>query len=129
MQHEKKVMRAYHRELFLAFAVYAVLLFSANRFGRPMAEGALRTAVLLMPMIGFGLMIWTIARHVRRIDEYRRQSLLETFAIAAAMTAAATFSYGFLETAGYPRLSMFAVWPLMGGSWMLVVLGRSLLNR
>lgn len=25
------------------------------------------------------------------------------------------FTYGFLETAGYPRLSMFTVWPLMGG--------------
>ncbi len=129
MQHEKKVMRAYHRELFFAFAVYAVLLFSAISFGRPMAAGALRTVVLLLPMIGFGLMIWTIARHVRRIDEYRRQNLLETFAIAAAITAAATFSYGFLETAGFPRLSMFTVWPLMGGSWMLVVFVRLLLKR
>jgi predicted membrane protein len=129
MQHEKKVMRLYHRELFCAFAVYAVLLFSAIHFGRPMAEGALRTLILVLPMIGFGLMIWSIARHVRRIDEYRRQSMLETFAIAAAITAAATFSYGFLETAGFPRLSMFTVWPVMGASWMLVAVARALLNR
>ncbi|WP_426175367.1 hypothetical protein [Massilia sp. TWR1-2-2] len=129
MQHEKKVMRTYHRELALSFVVYAVLLFGANWLGRPMADGVLRTAVLLSPVIGFGLMIWTIARHVRRIDEFMRQSLLETFAIAAAITAAVTFSYGFLETAGFPRLSMFAVWPLMGASWMLVCLGRWLLKR
>ena len=129
MQHEKKVMRTYHRELALSFVVYAVLLFGANWLGRPMVDGVLRTAVLLSPVIGFGLMIWTIARHVRRIDEFMRQSLLETFAIAAAITAAVTFSYGFLETAGFPRLSMFAVWPLMGASWMLVCLGRWLLKR
>lgn len=129
MGHEKKVMRAYHRELGLAFVVYVVLLFCAIRFGRPMAEGTLRTIVLLTPMIGFGLAIWAIARHVRRVDEYIRQTFLETFAIAAAITAAVTFSYGFLETAGYPRISMFAVWMVMGGSWGLVCIIRSVLKR
>jgi hypothetical protein len=129
MTHEKKVARAYHRELALAFAVYAVLLFSAIRFGRPMADGPLRTIILLSPMIGFGLAIWAIARHIRRIDEYLRQNLLETLSISAAMTAALTFSYGFLETAGFPRISMFAVWPVMGASWALVCLVRFLLKR
>lgn len=129
MRHEKKVMQAYYRELFLAFGVYVVLLFGANHIGRPMAAGAARTLILVMPMVGFGLMIWAIARHVRRIDEYRRQTLLETFAIAAAITAAATFTYGFLERAGFPRLSMFAVWPMMGGAWMLVCVARALLKR
>lgn len=129
MGHEKKVMRAYHRELGLSMAVYVVLLFSAIHFGRPMAEGTLRTIILLLPMIGFGLAIWAIARHVRRIDEYMRRKLLETLSIAAAMTAAITFSYGFLETAGFPRLSMFTVWPVMGASWGLVCLVRYLLKR
>jgi hypothetical protein len=129
MRHEKKVARAYHRELGLAMAVYIVLLFSAIRFGRPMADGTLRTIVLLMPMIGFGLAIWAIARHVSRIDEYMRRSMLETFAIAAAITAAVTFSYGFLETAGFPRISMFTVWPVMGTAWGLVCFARFLLKR
>jgi hypothetical protein len=80
-------------------------------------------------MIGFLLAIWALARHLRRIDEFMRQTMLETFAIGAAVTAAVTFSYGFLETAGFPRISMFAVWPIMGASWMLVCLGRWLLKR
>lgn len=46
--------------------VYAVL-FCAIRFGRPMPEGALRTTILGMPMMNFGLAIWAIARHVARI--------------------------------------------------------------
>jgi hypothetical protein len=129
MTHEKQIARTYRRELGLAFAVYIVLLFSAIHFGRPMAEGTLRTIILLTPMIGFGLAIWAIARHVSRIDEYMRQTMLETFAIAAAITAAVTFSYGFLETAGFPRISMFAVWPVMGGAWGLVCLARFLLKR
>jgi hypothetical protein len=129
MQHEKKVARAYYRELGLSMAVYIVLLFGAIRFGRPMPDGALRTAILVMPMIGFGLAIWAIARHIGRIDEYMRRTLLETFAIASAITAAVTFSYRFLETAGFPRLSMFSVWPVMGSAWALVCLARFLLKR
>ena len=129
MTHEKKVARAYRRELGLSMSLYVVLLFGAIKFGRPMPDGALRTAVLLTPMIGFGLAIWAIARHLRRIDEYMRQTMLETFAIGAAITAAVTFSYGFLETAGFPKISMFSVWLIMGASWALVCLGRYLLKR
>jgi hypothetical protein len=129
MGHEKKVMRVYYRELGLSMLVYIVLLFSAIKLGRPMPEGALRTAILVMPIIGFLLAIWAIARHLRRSDEYMRQTMLETFAIGSAVTAAVTFSYGFLETAGFPRISMFAVWPIMASSWGLVCLGRCLLKR
>jgi hypothetical protein len=71
--------------------------------------GLLRTVVLLSPMIGFAMMIRAIARHVARIDEYQRLRLLESLALAFAITGAVTFSYGFLETAGYPKLSMFSV--------------------
>jgi hypothetical protein len=129
MRHENKVARAYYRELGVAMAVYVVLLFSAIRFGRPMAEGTLRTIILLTPIIGFGLAIWAIARHLSRIDEYMRQTMLETFAIAAAITAAVTFSYGFLETAGFPRISMFTVGLVMAGSWGVICLLRFLPKR
>jgi hypothetical protein len=118
--HEKQVARAYRTELWTAVAIYAVLLFASITFGRRMDDGALRTIVLVMPMIGFGLMIRAIARHVSRIDEYQRQRLLETIALSAAITGAVTFTYGFLETAGFPRLSMFYVWVIMGASWALV---------
>ncbi|MFC0134055.1 hypothetical protein CR105_10830 [Massilia eurypsychrophila] len=129
MGHEKKVARAYLREMVLSMVVYVVLLIGAMKFGRPLPDGVLRTAILLVPMIGFFLAIWAVARHLGRIDEYQRRIMLDTFAIGSAVTAAVTFSYGFLETAGFPRLSMFAVWPIMGASWMVVCLGRWLLKR
>lgn len=115
--HEKRVARAYRYELWTAIAVYVVLLAGSIRYGRPLADGPLRTIALLAPMIGFGLMIRAIARHVARIDEYQRLRLLEGVALAFAITAAVTFSYGFLETAGFPKLSMFSVWMVMGVSW------------
>ena len=127
--HEKRVARAYRFELWTAIAVYVVLLTGSIRFGRPLADGPLRTAVLLLPMIGFGLMIRAIARHVARIDEYQRLRMLESVALAFSITAAVTFSYGFLETAGFPKLSMFTVWIVMGASWGLVNLARGMFAR
>ena len=123
--HEKRVGKAYLRELGGAILLYTVLLMASIRFGRPMEDGTLRVAVLLSPMIGFCLALWAIARHLGRVDEYLRGFLLESFALAAALTAGLTFSYGFLETAGYPRLSMFTVWMVLCGVTGLVCLVRS----
>jgi hypothetical protein len=127
--HEKQVARAYKAELWTAVAVYIVLLFGSISFGKRMDDGALRTFVLVLPMIGFGLMIRAIARHVSRIDEYQRQRLLETLALAFGITGAVTFTYGFLETAGFPRLSMFTVWIIMGSSWGAVCAVRGWWSR
>jgi hypothetical protein len=125
----QKVMKPYFREMSVALAVYILLLISSIYFGRPMNDGVLRTMVLASPIAGFGLMLVAVARHSRRIDEYLRQRLLETFALAAAITAGVTFTYGFLETAGFPRLSMFTVWPVMGVAWGVVDFVRCRLQR
>jgi len=121
---QKQVISRYKREMLWSLAVYAVLLTGSIKFGRPMPDGAARTVMLASPMLGFVGMIWAIARHVGGIDEYQRKFMLETWAIAAALTAATTFSYGFLETAGYPKISMFSVWMIMCGSWGVVCAAR-----
>jgi len=127
--HEKRVGNTYLREMGASLLVYTLLLVAAIRLARPMDEGVLRTLFLLSPMLGFCLMLWAIARHLNRVDEYRRRFLLESFALAAGITAGLTFTYGFLETAGYPRLSMFSVWMVLCGATMLVCLLRSLRAR
>ncbi|HHH7389147.1 TPA: hypothetical protein ACP2SZ_005232, partial [Escherichia coli] len=58
-----------------------------------------------------------VIRHIRHLDELARKVHLEGLAVAFVGTALITFSYGFLETAGFPRLSMFMVWSLMGPLW------------
>lgn len=126
---EKQIYGTYRRELTVAIAVYMVLLFGAIRLARPMDDGILRTALLVSPMIGFGLMIRAIIRLVARIDEYQRMRMLETFSIAMAITGAVTFTYGFLETAGFPRISIFAVWMVMGVSWGVVGCVRRFMDR
>lgn len=121
---ERKAGATYMRELFGSIAIYVGLLIPSIIYGQEMEAGPLKTAVLTCPMIGFVLMIWAIARHFGRMDEYQRIVTLETFALAAALTAAVTFTYGFMENAGYPRLSMFYVWGVMGFSWLVIGLLR-----
>lgn len=127
--HEKRIARVYFRELGGSMLVYCALLFGAIHFGRPMEEGVARVLVLASPMIGFCLAVWAVARQMRRVDEFIRQTTLETLAIAAAVTAGLSFTYGFLETAGYPRLSMFTVWPVMGAVWGAVTCIRNWIGR
>lgn len=127
--YEKQVMRKYHVELWVAIAIYAVLLTGSIKYARPLPDGPLRTGLLLLPMLGFALAIRAIVRHVARIDEYQRLRMLESMGIATAITCALSFSYGFLETAGFPRLSMFAVWPVMCASWGVTNLVRMWTER
>ncbi|RFP13124.1 hypothetical protein D0T25_23770 [Duganella sp. BJB488] len=121
---ERKAGGKYLRELTGSIAVYVVLLIASLTYGPAMDSGSLKTAALACPVIGFFLMIWAVARQVGRMDEYQRIVMLETFTLAAAVTVGVTFTYGFLEAAGYPRLSMFTVWGVMGASWLVIGLFR-----
>lgn len=121
---ERKLSQLYLRELGGSIAIYLAILVPSLMYGPGMADGMLKTAVLTAPVLGFFLMIWAIARQVLRMDEYQRSLTLESLSLSAAITAAITFTYGFLENAGYPRLSMFVVWGIMGSAWAITGLLR-----
>lgn len=82
-------------------------------------EGGWRTLVALMPIVPGAAVALSVMRQLRSSDELQRQIQLEALSLAFAGTALATFSYGFLESVGYPRLSMFFVWPLMAILWII----------
>lgn len=114
---ERAKNNRYRIELGSALVLYAVVLVLSVTVGRQMPAGALQTTIFITPMVPMLLGVWAIARHLRRVDEFMRLRTLERLAIAAAVTAGWTFTYGFLENAGFPRLSMFIVWPVMGAVW------------
>lgn len=114
---EREAKRKYLWELGLSLAAYGVVLFAALHFGRGLEPGAVRTLILVAPMLPVLLAVWAIVRGFRRMDEFVRLRTLESLAFAAAVTAALSFTYGFLEVAGFPRLSMFWVWGVLGFAW------------
>jgi hypothetical protein len=126
---ERDVNRKYKWELALVLGLYLVVLVTCLLVAKRLEAGAVRTGLLIAPAIPALLTVWVIARHFRRMDEFVRLRSLEGIAIAAAVTAGLTFTYGFLEGAGFPRLSMFWVWGVMGITWGAFSGLRSLFSR
>jgi hypothetical protein len=118
--------KQYLKELTTALVVYGVMLFGSIALlthvdvARPW-----RDLVALSPMLPAAAMAWVILRELRRMDELQRRIQLEALGFSFAGTAILTFSYGFLEGLGYPKLSMFIVWPILATLWILgLVLAR-----
>ena len=118
--------KQYTKELTAALVVYGLLLAGSIQLlthvdvARPW-----RDVIALSPMIPAAAMAWVILRELRRMDELQRRIQLEALGFSFAGNAILTFSYGFLEGLGYPRLSMFTVWPLLAVLWIVgLVLAR-----
>jgi hypothetical protein len=118
--------KQYLTELTATLAVYGALLIGSIELlthvdvARPW-----RDVVALSPMLPAAAMAWVILRELRRMDELQRRIQLEALGFSFAGTAILTFSYGFLEGLGYPKLSMFIVWPMLATLWVVgLVLGR-----
>lgn len=119
----------YYKELGGALVLYMLVLAAALRIGQGIAPGPLQTAIYVSPMLPFLLAVWAVVRQIRRSDEFMRKQALEQLAITAAVTAGWTFTYGFLENAGFPRLSMFTIWSSMGAVWGLLALLENVRHR
>lgn len=101
----------------LGMAVYASAVTISTLLLANIQDGALRIASALIPVLPMIAMASLVIRHIRHLDELARKVHLEGLAVGFVGTALITFSYGFLETAGFPRLSMFMVWGLMASLW------------
>jgi hypothetical protein len=126
---ERDANRQYRLELFSALIAYMLVLIGSIYLAKGMDPGTARTVVLITPVIPLMLAVWAIARHFRRMDEFMRLRSLEGLAVAAGVTAALTFTYGFLESAGFPKISMFWVWGVIGGVWAAHTALRCLFSR
>jgi hypothetical protein len=126
---ERDARRKYFWELGLSMALYAVVLVVSLRVAEKMEDSLARTLIALAPALPIFITVWVIARQFRRMDEFVRLRSLESIAVAAAVTAGLTFTYGFLEGAGFPRLSMFWVWGIMGSTWGIHTCLRGFFSR
>ena len=118
--------KPYLKELSATFALYAVLLVGSIELLTHVAIPApWRDLIALSPMLAGLALPWVVLRELRRMDELQTRIQLEALGFSFAGTALLTFSYGFLEGLGYPRLSMFGVWPVMAVLWIVgLVLAR-----
>ena len=126
---EKQMNQTYFRELFGSIFIYVIVLFSSVWFAKNMPDGLLRTTLAITPMLPALGMLWAIIRHFGRMDEYLRIWALENVAIAGAVTATFSLTYGFLEGVDFPRLSMMVIWGVFMGSWFMVACARKAMGK
>ena len=114
------------KELVTTLVVYgAMLVGSIELLTHVDVAHPWRDLIALSPMLPAAATAWIVLRELRRMDELQRRIQLEALGFAFAGTAILTFSYGFLEGLGYPRQSMFMVWPLLAVLWIVgLVLAR-----
>lgn len=117
-------------ELVLAITFYVVILIISLKALTHIENQSLKVLVSLLPVLPDILVIWVIIRQFIRFDELQRKIQLQALAISFLGTAFLTFSYGFLENIGFPKLTMFIVWPMMGTFWsMSTIIGSWYYNR
>ena len=115
---EKQWRHAYARELGLMLGLYGLVLGLAE-VGLNRTDGGVRYAIALLPALAFVGLPVVVSRMLQRVDEREREGMRRALVFAFFGTAIVTFTYGFLEQAGAPQLSMSLVWPVMGTLWLV----------
>ena len=111
--------RTYYKEFGAAMLAYVALLFISIVALDHVTSLVWRVPIALVPMVPAFFVLVAFVRFLGRVDEMQRLIHLEALAFAFGGTALLTFSYGFLQNAGFPSLSWFCVWPLMAVLWVI----------
>lgn len=123
VQQETPAHRRLHRRYVLEFSaamlVHFAVVTAAGRWLRTHAESGWRVPVALAPVVPFLLAGWAFLRLFRRVDELHRRMQVEALAFAFGGTALCVITYGFLETAGFPLVSVWWVWVVMALLWFV----------
>jgi hypothetical protein len=126
---EQQINQLYYRELFGSIFIYVIVLFTVSWIAKDLPDGATRTMLALTPMLPALGVLWAILRYFKRTDEYLRIWSLECIAMAGALTAVFSLTYGFLESVGFPRLSMFVIWGVFMGGWGVIACLRKSMEK
>ncbi len=111
--------RAYTAQFLSTMAAYVVLLLLSVYVLQHNPTAAWRGLVAVLPAIPASVGLLVFVRYLGRMDELQRRIQLDAIAFAAGAVAILTFSWGLLENAGFPHLSLIWVMPLMAVIWGL----------
>jgi hypothetical protein len=109
--------KRYLREVFLATVLYLIVLQASVYALNHGVTGFLKYVVAFVPAIPVVGIFAAIVRWLRAADEYQRQTTITGMAIAGGATALITVTYGFLENAGLPPMSVWISWLIFMSIW------------
>ncbi len=113
----KNASKTYLVRFISAMAAYSVLLVVAELFVNRVPASPWRYALMLVPVVPVIFAFAAFLQFFGHMDELQRKIQLYAFAFSFGASGLITFTYGLLESAGLPRLSMVFVFPLMIALW------------
>lgn len=118
--------KQYTRRFWLGMVLYAVLLVAAQFALRGAGDAWWRFPVAVAPVLPVVMVVMAVVGRLRTLDEMQQRIQLEALGFAFAAAAVLTFTYGFLQTVGFPEINWMWVLPVMSALWGagLLVTGR-----
>ena len=114
--------KKYTPEFLFAMLLYVAVLVATRLVLKGAAlEGFALATVALLPALPAVLATYIFMRHYATMDELYKRVHLEAFASGALFVGLASFSLGFLEDAGLPRISLIWILPALIACWGLVL--------
>lgn len=110
-------VKRYMRELFLSFAAYILLIIVSTLITRVFPDSPWRGLVAVTPVVPAIFMVISFVRYLNGIDELQQRIQLMAISFSAGVTGLLTFAYGFLETVGFPHMSLLWIFPLLIALW------------
>jgi hypothetical protein len=111
--------RTYTIQFLSAMGAYVALLLLSIFVLEHNPTAPWRAVVAALPVLPTCLALLVFVRYLGRMDELQRRIQLDAIAFAAGATAILTFTWGLLENAGFPHLSLIWVLPLLVALWGL----------
>jgi hypothetical protein len=122
----RTLLMAWMRQFGWLFLLYIVAYVAAMWALASLPAGAMKSFLVLSPVLPGLAMIWNTVLAYRRSDEFVRHEILYAAALAALVTAVWTLVYAYLEPLGFPHLNPGFVhtfgWPVF--IWRMIRLMR-----
>ncbi|HRQ33819.1 MAG TPA: hypothetical protein PLM89_12015 [Anaerolineales bacterium] len=114
----RDVQKRYFKEFGISMGFYVVLLIaSISVITNVELPKAVQVVIALIPVIPTIFIVIAVMRALRDSDELQQRIQLQAVTFSAIVTGLITFSYGFLENIGFPRLPSLFIFPLMIALW------------
>ena len=108
----------HHRNRFLiAMVAYCLTLMASVSYLSGMEIGTLERFIAITPMVPIVFATISLIKAVHDMDELHRRVNQEATATAAIVVGLLTFTYGFLEGVGFPKLEVIWVMPALIFIW------------
>lgn len=102
----------YKRDITISFILYGLILFAVNTYLKEHGtEGVLAVVLALLPILPILYFARAVLVFSRSWDELQKQIALEATLVAVFVVGLGSFSYGFLEGIGFPKLSVIWIMP------------------